>query len=101
MGALEWEWGMLGSQMCAHARGVQVHNPCTRVCVHVPALRMETQSHQSAGVQVCTLRPCCTCVPAPCTCVYVRVCVYLLHAHLCAQVCPIHAHFCVSVYLVL
>lgn len=76
MGALEWEWGMLGSQMCAHARGcASAQSLHTCVCLCVPALCMGTQSRQSAGVQVCTLRPRCTCVPAPCTC---------------ACICPVH-----------
>lgn len=94
MGALEWEWGMLGSQMCAHARGcASAQSLHTCVCLCVPALCMGTQSRRCAGVHAQATLHVCTCS--------MHVCVYLPRAHLCTQVCPIHAHFCVSAYLVL
>lgn len=84
------------SDVCTRAWCASAQSLHACVCVRVPALRMGTQSRQSAGVQVCTLRPCCTCVPAPCTCLYVRVCVCACSMHTCVHRFALSMHTFVS-----
>lgn len=69
-------WGVRGVHMRV---GVQMHNPCTLVCV---SLKCTQQASCHISVQMYR-----------CACSDHTACVYLLHAHLCAQVYPIHGTY--------
>lgn len=73
-----WEWGMSGSQMCAHARGcASAQSLHTWMCICVPEMCMGPSCHLSLQVYRCA-------------CSGHTACVYLFRARFCPQVCPVH-----------